>query len=189
MYRKSLVFTVVMGLSLACLATDVFAQRGGRGRGGPGGESNDKSRQSMDDSQTPGPRRGRGGGGQSVNPLFAALDANGDGVIAMVEMENAIQVFAKLDENKDGKLSADEVGRQGRGGQGRGMGRGGAADGSESPAAGRGGQGRRGDNDTPGAGRGGRGKRGGAIEDVPEGKPGPATKGGGRGNSKSPFDR
>lgn len=162
MHRKSLGLTIVVGVSLAVFATDVFAQPGGRGRGGRGGaEPGTEGAQAPAAGQ--GPRGGaqaggRFGGGQAVNPLFAALDANGDGVITTAEMEDAIQAFAKLDENKDGKLSADEAGAAG-GGHGHMHGRGPAAGGlSQPPAAGRGGRGGRGGagEGAPGASRGGR---------------------------------
>lgn len=74
-------------------------------------------------------RRPDGGreGGMPVrmNPLFAALDTNGDGVIDAKELENASAALKKLDRNGDGKLTEDEVrpafgGREGRGGPGGG---------------------------------------------------------------------
>lgn len=76
--------------------------------------------------------RGREGGGPRMNPLFAALDANGDGVIDEAELQNATAALKKLDRNNDGKLTEEEVrpafGRGGPGGPGgRGGGPGGAA--------------------------------------------------------------
>lgn len=67
--------------------------------------------------------RGRDGGPPRVNPLFAALDTNGDGVIDAQEMANAPAALKKLDRNGDGKISEDEVrpafgGRGGPGGPG-----------------------------------------------------------------------
>lgn len=178
MHRKSLVLTIVIGLSLAIFATDVFAQRGGRGRGGSGG-----GEPGAEGAQAPAAGRGRGGGAQAggrfgggQSALFAALDANSDGVIAKQEMEDAIQAFAKLDKDRDGKLTAQEAGSSpqspaaGRGGRG---GRGGAGGGA--PAAGRG-RGRGGQGAEGGAGRGGRG----AAQ--------PANPPAREGNSKSPFD-
>lgn len=209
MHRKSLVLTVAIGLSLAVFATDAFAQRGGRGRGGRGGAG-----PSEDNSQTPGRGRGRSGGAQaggrfggtqSVNPLFAALDANSDGVITTAEMEDAIQAFAKLDENKDGKLTVEEAGAARGGGHGHAHGRGAAAGGSsQAPAAGRGGRGRRGGAGAPAAGRGGRGRggqgasgagrggrrrQGAADADPTQDDTKPAKPPAGEVNSKSPFDK
>ena len=40
---------------------------------------------------------------------FAALDANGDGVLDAQELEAAPQALAKLDKNSDGRITADEV--------------------------------------------------------------------------------
>ena len=54
------------------------------------------------------------------NPVLAALDANGDGVIDEDEIANAAIALKKLDKNGDGKLTEDEVrpnfGRRGPGG-------------------------------------------------------------------------
>lgn len=41
--------------------------------------------------------------------IFAALDANGDGVIDAQEINNAPAALRKLDKNGDGKLTRDEV--------------------------------------------------------------------------------
>lgn len=80
-----------------------------------------------------GGREGREGGregGPRMNPLFAALDTNGDGVIDATELANATASLKKLDKNGDGKLTEDEVrpaffGRGGPGGPGGPGGRGG----------------------------------------------------------------
>jgi len=56
--------------------------------------------------------RGRGEGGpppMRMNPLFAALDTNGDGVIDEAELAAAPAALRKLDRNGDGKLTEDEV--------------------------------------------------------------------------------
>ena len=42
-------------------------------------------------------------------PLFAALDANHDGVIDETEIANASAALLKLDKNGDGKLTKDEL--------------------------------------------------------------------------------
>ncbi|MCX6952683.1 MAG: EF-hand domain-containing protein, partial [Verrucomicrobia bacterium] len=62
---------------------------------------------------------GREGGMVRMNPLFAALDANGDGVIDAAELANASVALKKLDRNGDGKITEDEVrpAFPGRGGQ------------------------------------------------------------------------
>ena len=71
-----------------------------------------------------GPGRGRFPG---PNIGFAALDANGDGVLDAREIAAAPTALARLDKNSDGRITSDEVrmampeGR-GRGGPGRGRG-------------------------------------------------------------------
>ena len=42
-------------------------------------------------------------------PLMAALDANHDGVIDAVEIDNASAALRKLDKNGDGQLTIDEI--------------------------------------------------------------------------------
>jgi hypothetical protein len=43
------------------------------------------------------------------NPLFAALDANGDGELDATEIANAPAALRKLDKNGDGRLTRAEV--------------------------------------------------------------------------------
>jgi len=67
-------------------------------------------------SPTPGapPAPPRGG---LVNPLAAALDADGNGEISADEMKSAGEALKKLDQNQDGKLTEEEYrGRRGMGG-------------------------------------------------------------------------
>lgn len=64
---------------------------------------------------------GREGGMARMSPIFAALDANGDGVIDAQELANAPAALKKLDRNGDGKITEEEVrpafgGRGGPGG-------------------------------------------------------------------------
>ncbi|MEI7732581.1 MAG: EF-hand domain-containing protein [Verrucomicrobiota bacterium] len=71
-------------------------------------------------------REGRRPEGRSIrmNPLFMALDTNGDGVISAEEIKNAPAALLKLDKNGDGQLTEDELrpnfarqeGERGRGG-------------------------------------------------------------------------
>lgn len=42
-------------------------------------------------------------------PLFAVLDANGDGVIDEVEINQAAEHLRKLDKNGDGKITEEEL--------------------------------------------------------------------------------
>lgn len=44
-----------------------------------------------------------------VPPLFAALDANHDGMIDEDEIKNAAEALKKLDKNNDGKITMDEM--------------------------------------------------------------------------------
>lgn len=53
----------------------------------------------------------RGGPGHLRNPLLAALDANGDGVIDAQEIANASAALKRLDKNGDGQLTRDELRR------------------------------------------------------------------------------
>jgi Ca2+-binding EF-hand superfamily protein len=104
--------TSVVALIVAALGTTLLAQEGRpRGRDGE-----------------------REGGFMRMNPLFAALDANGDGVIDEEELKNATVALKKLDRNNDGKLTSDEVRPAfGRGGPGQpGGGRGGPPAGAEN---------------------------------------------------------
>lgn len=66
--------------------------------------------------------RGRDGGGARMNPFFAALDVNSDGVIDADELANAPAALKKLDRNGDGKITEDEARPAfgGRGGPGQG---------------------------------------------------------------------
>lgn len=62
------------------------------------------------------PRRGRGGNRPSA--ILQALDVNQDGIVSPEEMANAAAVLMKFDRDGDGKVSADEIRRATRGGQG-----------------------------------------------------------------------
>ena len=59
----------------------------------------------------PGGGQGRPGGDRPrmMNPIMAALDANGDGEIDAKEIENSAVALKKLDKNGDGKLTMDEI--------------------------------------------------------------------------------
>ena len=76
---------------------------------------------------TGGRERGRGGRGEGmtflrIDPILAALDADGDGVISADELSSAPASLKKLDKNLDGQLTEEEVrlNMPGRGGRGRG---------------------------------------------------------------------
>jgi hypothetical protein len=56
----------------------------------------------------------QGGGG---DPIFRALDANGDGAIDKAELVDAVTSLRVLDKNKDGQITSDEL--RGPGGEGR----------------------------------------------------------------------
>jgi Ca2+-binding EF-hand superfamily protein len=69
---------------------------------------------------------GRGGRGgeppnfMKIDPIFAAVDADGDGEISAAELANAPAALKKLDKNGDGQITPDEVpmmGGRGRGGR------------------------------------------------------------------------
>ena len=62
---------------------------------------------------------GRGGfGGRRSNPLFSALDTDGDGSISKVELRKAVANLAKLDADGDGNITQEEAGGGGPGGPG-----------------------------------------------------------------------
>lgn len=66
-------------------------------------------------------REGRGEGrGMRIDPIFAALDTDHDGVISSSEIGHAAESLKTLDRNGDGQLTEDEV----RPNIGRGRGRG-----------------------------------------------------------------
>lgn len=68
----------------------------------------------------PGPR-GFFGGGPRPNPMFAAIDVDGDGVITKVELKKAIVQLRKLDVDNDGNITLAEASPQfGPGGPGGG---------------------------------------------------------------------
>ena len=60
-----------------------------------------------------GPGMGRGGpgggGGRRVDPIFAALDLNHDGVLSKEEIDAAPESLKALDKNGDGKITMDEL--------------------------------------------------------------------------------
>lgn len=92
-------------------------ERGGFGRGGEGGFE-----RGGDNGEEGGRGFGRGGfGGRRGNPLFSALDTDGDGSISKVELRKAVANLAKLDADGDGNITQEEAGG-GPGGPGGPMG-------------------------------------------------------------------
>ena len=70
---------------------------------------------------------GRGGRGEGprgeinfirMDPILAAVDTNGDGVLSAEEIRNAAESIRKLDKDGDGKVSREEA--MPAGGRGRG---------------------------------------------------------------------
>ncbi|MCP4788040.1 MAG: YHYH protein [Fuerstiella sp.] len=79
--------------------------------------------------------RGREGGGRpGDDPIMAALDVNGDGMIDEAELSGVAATLRKLDTNKDGQITPEELG--GPGGQRRGGEGGGPRDGGPPSQAG-----------------------------------------------------
>lgn len=113
------------------------AEPAGRGRGGRFGETAEEQPAGrgrgrrgqfgggQSEAGNPATAESRFGDGGSTNKLFAAIDADSDGVITKAEMEDAILAFARLDEDKDGRLTKEEAGATGGGGHGHGHGGGG----------------------------------------------------------------
>lgn len=90
----------------------------------------------QDGERRPGGPNGPRGQGERpmIPPLFAALDANHDGVIDETEIAQASEHLKKLDKNGDGKISMDEIGaRPGRGPGGPGGQEGGSGEGRRGP--------------------------------------------------------
>jgi Ca2+-binding EF-hand superfamily protein len=56
-----------------------------------------------------GGRRGGPGGMARFNPIFAALDADGDGTLSSAEIDNAPVALKKLDKDGDGAISREEA--------------------------------------------------------------------------------
>jgi len=52
--------------------------------------------------------------GSGPGKLVAALDADGDGTLSVVEFANASAAFGRLDRNSDGRLDATEMGQEKR---------------------------------------------------------------------------
>lgn len=79
------------------LATASAGSRSGQGEG--------------EGRRRPGGPSGPGGGpqGMRMDPVFAVLDIDGDGVISASEIKAAAASLAKLDKNGDGKISQDEL--------------------------------------------------------------------------------
>jgi EF hand len=68
----------------------------------------------------PGGRGGREGGERNfirIDPVLAAIDTNGDGILSAVEIRNAADAVRKLDRNGDGRITRDELTPAGQGRQ------------------------------------------------------------------------
>lgn len=71
------------------------AQAGGGERGGPGGRGGDGPRREMNLIR--------------MDPILAAVDTDGDGIISAEEIRNSPNALKKLDKDGDGKLTREEV--------------------------------------------------------------------------------
>ena len=89
----------------------------------------DEIRQNAQSQAAPGGNRGGREGGRGdgmsfmrIDPILAALDSDGDGIISAAELSNAATSLKRLDKNGDGQLTKDEVriNMPGRGGRGPG---------------------------------------------------------------------
>ena len=54
----------------------------------------------------------RNASGPALNPMFAAIDADGDGVITTKELRKAVAVLKKMDADRDGNITLAEVNAQ-----------------------------------------------------------------------------
>jgi len=90
--------TAILGLALACGQT--VAQTGHSPEPPP----------EQDAKQANGPGRGQQQSlGRSQDPVFLAIDSDGNGEISAGEIDNALAALKKLDENDDGQLTAEEL--------------------------------------------------------------------------------
>ena len=87
----------LLGMVVAAGVATAIAQPPGR----PGGDERG--------GQPGGPGGQRGDFPPPPNPLFQALDTDGDGEISASEIANAAKSLLTLDKNKDGKLSDEET--------------------------------------------------------------------------------
>ncbi len=88
------------------------------GIGGTGGSEGSAGTRG-DATPDGGARPGMAGGHPRKMPIDSALDADGDGIIAVDEIANAAAALRQLDKNGDGRLTMDECmpGRPGSGDQ------------------------------------------------------------------------
>ncbi len=90
--------------------------RRGQESGQPGEETpSGRTRGRGAEGERGGPDSGRGGPGgfRRPNPMFEALDADGDGEINAAELKKAIVALKKLDADGDGRITLAEVTPQG----------------------------------------------------------------------------
>jgi EF hand len=87
----------------------------GPGQPPPRGQRPSQERGEQDPGRPPRPDDGPGGPpppppfGPPPNPLFIAIDTDGDGELSAKEVAKAPESIAKLDRNKDGIITEDEV--------------------------------------------------------------------------------
>jgi hypothetical protein len=109
MKRYTTAITAIAAVTVAaCIA---LAQQPGGERRGP---EDRPGRGPSDRGDQPPPRGPQGqpsdrGPGRPQNPLFLALDADGDGELSAEEIANAPAALKKLDKNGDGQLSREEM--------------------------------------------------------------------------------
>ena len=134
MKTKGIMLALALGAS-TCLLTAQDGKQPAEGQRPPGREGG------------PGGLGGPGGrGGQRpVQPIIAALDLNGDGIIDAAELAKASESLKKLDKNGDGKITPDEYRPQRPAGAG---GPGGPGGGPEGQGA-QGGKAQKGGKDRP----------------------------------------
>jgi Ca2+-binding EF-hand superfamily protein len=109
------------------MAAPAAAQRAGddeerpRGRRGADTQSDDEDMPERDRGGRFGDRGGEGGRGDGgrggffrrPNPIFQALDADGDDIISSAELRKAVAALKKLDADGDGSITLEEVSPQG----------------------------------------------------------------------------
>lgn len=121
--RALLLVALVGGLTVPAHAQFVDDEQeasgnNGTSREGRGGFEGRRERGERGDRSGPGGEGFRGRGRR--NPLFDALDVDGDGMITARELRQAVKNLKELDEDGDGNISEDEASP--RGGPGGGFG-------------------------------------------------------------------
>ena len=95
-------FSIMLGGALVASASAQSPDNPGFNRGGPAGAIAPPA----SDAANPQPAA------TPANPMFAAIDADGDGVISARELRKAVAALKKMDADRDGNITLAEVNAQ-----------------------------------------------------------------------------